>query len=341
MKQPVPLKLESLAPENWALISSYLSGIEITHLMIVNHYFYRIFCQSSVWQLAYVEHCGIDYRSLNKSRIPLEFDWKEAFITRYKCAVVNRFTEIKLCTSRYGNFVGKVVMTRNTRGEAKKPSKKKNRNISMYSKRQRFPLEPGEVIVKITSREGDIIDNICFHTNRGRSIGCGGSGGREVISQGDFLVDCKLSFSSYAGQRVLSNFVPVWFHEPIKKYIIEKTVTTITVGYDRYVNFISLTFSDHSIVSAGAGGKYQSVIKLSEDEYINAIHYRCGTILDAITFQTNKAQYGSFGGKGGGPMITTGERLLNLNILQCEFYGETVIHKIKPEWTIDIEPSKV
>jgi len=121
-------------------------------------------------------------------------------------------------------------------------------------------------------------------------------------------------------------------HEPIFRLMKYRKEVAFEVSWDIYLHYMSITFSDNSVEQGGVKSAQLTQIMLQSDEYIIGLGVRSGTIIDAVTINTNKKEYGPYGGKGGSYKKLSGKELLSISIIPGTHKGLKVVRCIEPQW---------
>jgi len=121
-------------------------------------------------------------------------------------------------------------------------------------------------------------------------------------------------------------------HEPIFRLMKYRKEVAFEVSWDNYLHYMSITFSDNSVVKGGEKLDQVTQIMLQSDEYIIGLGVWYGSIIDAVTITTNKKEYGPYGGKGGAYKKLSGKELINIYIIPGIFKNMKVVENIVPLW---------
>jgi len=78
-------------------------------------------------------------------------------------------------------------------------------------------------------------------------------------------------------------------------------VRQIVVRHGSEVDSIGIFWANGNFLNHGGNGGSETMINLAPNEFISSVEGRSGSLLDQITFHSNKATYGPFGGGGGSP----------------------------------------
>lgn len=192
-------------------------------------------------------------------------------------------------------------------------------------------LGEDEYIIAVNGQSGSLVDQLTFVTNKRRVFGpYGGSGGNKFTirlpraakvigfrGRSDQAIDrfgviydtadtpprteTKTLFSKkYGSDSGQAFMLPKTRNEVLSVGKIKK----ISIKHGRRIEQIKMTWVDRrgetNTESVGGNGGNWSHIYLSEGEYIIAVNGRSGTLIDQLTFITNKRRVlGPYGGNGG------------------------------------------
>jgi len=172
-------------------------------------------------------------------------------------------------------------------------------------KTQTLTLGENEYINKLVVRHGEVIDYLGVYTNTGRSIGGGGSGGRQTILEGIILriggrsgnkLDClevtgkiPLQCQNFGGEGG-NDFAP-------------KKIDSLAIRHGNKVDAIIINGHRYG----GDGGKQTQTLTFGEDEYIEKMVVRHGNSIDYLMVYTNIGRKIGGGGKGGTKSVLEGK----------------------------------
>jgi hypothetical protein len=250
-----------------------------------------------------------------------------------------RITAIRVWWSEY--MVGFEAFYDNTSAGARMGTEYKHGVV--YSD---FVLGEGEYITKVTGRSGDLVDQITFHTNTGRSQQFGNSTGGSPFTLEDYGKVVKGFTVGFGGHL---HFIGCHFgvvDEPPKKSGKAGKTHADTAHFDDYTSHLNgksniemteirvlhdgkLVFGVEGIYTAdgvqyspgthvGKELNHQTInqsISLAGGKYITGISGRNGDVVDNLTITLNDGTSYSFGGSGGnafGNIVPAGKKVVAL-----------------------------
>lgn len=183
-----------------------------------------------------------------------------------------------------------------------------------------FELQDGETLVKITGRSGGFVDQLTFHTSRGRSFGpYGGGGGKDftlVPEHGDAILglhgraghglDAIGACSSIYGSAMFGGRGGEPFLDDLS---VAVRIKRICVRHGGYIDSIQVAWLDDQDMvyqgrRHGGGGGTEGSIDLAKDETIVRVSGCTGQFVDRLEFTTSKGRVFTFGGGGGSAPFT-------------------------------------
>uniref|UniRef100_A0A6B2L610 RING-type E3 ubiquitin transferase n=1 Tax=Arcella intermedia TaxID=1963864 RepID=A0A6B2L610_9EUKA len=100
----------------------------------------------------------------------------------------------------------------------------------------------------------------------------------------------------------------------------------------RTIQIITKTKYTNNIYFNSIPDKSAAALKLFNDEYVVQVILRQGSILDGITFITNKGRKIKGGGNGGSEVKMSGEGLIGCQVNMSNWKGDNVVSTVKLTW---------
>lgn len=251
----------------------------------------------------------------------------------------NKLTAIRVWWSEY--MVGFEAFYDNTSAGARMGSEYKHGVV--YSD---FVLGADEEINKVTGRSGDLIDQITFHTTKGRSQTFGSSTGGSAFSLSDGTNVVKSFTVGFGGHL---HFIGAHFgpsYSPPKQSGLAGKTHGDTVHFNDYTSYLegksnikmteirvlhdgSMVFGVHGIYEAngyqvdpgvhvGKELNHNTInqsISLTGGKYVTGISGRNGDVIDQLTITLSDGTSYNFGGTGGTAfhnIVPAGKRVIAL-----------------------------
>jgi len=135
----------------------------------------------------------------------------------------------------------------------------------------------------------------------------------------------------------MSHLEPRWYRDPVWDCLTR--VTRIIISYGQFIDFLSITFNNGKVVSAGRRVGLQYVDLKFDDDYVIRIDVERDWILNSISFTTKKRGLVYLvGGGGGGNKITykgAGKEahLVDVTLSDQVYQNKLVVADIIPCWS--------
>jgi len=193
--------------------------------------------------------------------IPNTFNWTEAVGDRDKA--YKSIASIKV--EEYESYIGSI-------------------NFNSTHK-DAFILAKGEYIVEVRLRISTVVDRIQFYTNQGRWYGpFGGTGGCFRRYKGQCLIGANCPTERWKIiNRVTKDFIPIWYKDPLYKFIVKNKVEKINIVFADYINFLSFEFANGELKMGGEDIEHLS--QLTGESIVDG----CGSD-DVFDFQEEEVQ---------------------------------------------------
>jgi len=324
--------MDYLPQEVLSEIFSFFTPPEISSFTPVSKFFNDTISLDSTWRCAYI-------RSLEKSGILLpksikppstwNWKWKDGFWNRYIKGKQKRITNLFLASD--GDYVGKIKFF--TKDQKFRDKYIGERFLQVFEK-EIVKLEEDENIVRVDCRYGSVLHSIIMYTNKDRVFRCGGDGGTLMTFTGEYLEGSAVPSESWNMYIVVKSFVPKFYRDPIIDLVNAKKVTSVTIGYLHFINYLSFTFTDDTHTTMGALDTHciTQVVNFTPNEFISVLHVQYDTLLRAIGFSTNLATYVPIGRFSEWTKTDSGPNLVDVVMTAVRVRQQAFVKHVVPVW---------